>query len=102
MSRPRACRAASGKGATPSWSGYAADDDGRTLIPLNMSEPILIARHRDVQDLVADLLAHHRVDDAVVGLGPVPHDLERLPVSTTARARRRLGRATLRTTTAAP
>ncbi|MBZ6414936.1 MULTISPECIES: RtcB family protein [Methylobacterium] len=36
-----------GKGATPSWSGYAADDDGRTLIPLNMSEPILIARHRD-------------------------------------------------------
>ncbi|WP_244936424.1 RtcB family protein [Methylobacterium currus] len=36
-----------GKGATPSWSGYAADDDGRTLIPLNMSEPILIVAHRD-------------------------------------------------------
>jgi tRNA-splicing ligase RtcB len=36
-----------GKGATPSWSGFSPDDDGRTLIPLNMSEPILIARHRD-------------------------------------------------------
>ncbi|MGF3027466.1 RtcB family protein [Methylobacterium aquaticum] len=36
-----------GKGATPSWSGYSADDDGRTLIPLNMSEPILITAHRD-------------------------------------------------------
>lgn len=36
-----------GKGATPSWTGYAGDDDGRTLIPLNMAEPILIARHRD-------------------------------------------------------
>ena len=36
-----------GKGATPSWKGFSADDDGRTLIPLNMAEPILIARHRD-------------------------------------------------------
>ncbi|MEH3147641.1 MAG: RtcB family protein [Methylobacterium frigidaeris] len=36
-----------GKGATPSWRGFSADDDGRTLIPLNMAEPILIARHRD-------------------------------------------------------
>lgn len=36
-----------GKGATPSWAGFSADDDGRTLIPLNMAEPILIARHRD-------------------------------------------------------
>ena len=36
-----------GKGATPSWQGFSADDDGRTLIPLNMAEPILIARHRD-------------------------------------------------------
>jgi tRNA-splicing ligase RtcB len=38
-----------GKGATPSWSGFSADDDGRTLIPLNMAEPILIVRHRDVK-----------------------------------------------------
>lgn len=36
-----------GKGATPSWSGFAADDSGLTLIPLNMSEPILITRHSD-------------------------------------------------------
>lgn len=36
-----------GKGATPSWAGFSADDDGRTLIPLNMAEPILLARHRD-------------------------------------------------------
>lgn len=34
-----------GKGATPSWSGFAEDDSGLTLIPLNMSEPILITRH---------------------------------------------------------
>lgn len=39
-----------GKGATPSWAGFSPDDDGRTLIPLNMSEPILIARHRDRAD----------------------------------------------------
>jgi RNA-splicing ligase RtcB len=36
-----------GKGATPSWSGFSPDDDGRTLIPLNMGAPILIARHRN-------------------------------------------------------
>ncbi len=36
-----------GKGATPSWPGFSEDDDGRTLIPLNMSEPILITTHRD-------------------------------------------------------
>lgn len=35
------------KGATPSFKGFAADDDGRTLIPMNMAEPILITRHRD-------------------------------------------------------
>ncbi|MCJ2079909.1 RtcB family protein [Methylobacterium sp. J-090] len=36
-----------GKGATPSWPGFSPDDDGRTLIPLNMGAPILIARHRN-------------------------------------------------------
>ncbi|MFY9293331.1 MAG: RtcB family protein [Methylorubrum rhodinum] len=36
-----------GKGATPSWAGFSPDDDGRTLIPLNMAEPILITGHRD-------------------------------------------------------
>lgn len=36
-----------GKGATPSWSGFSPDDDGRTLIPLNMAEPVLITAHRD-------------------------------------------------------
>lgn len=36
-----------GKGATPSWNGFSADDVGLTLIPLNCSEPILIARHGD-------------------------------------------------------
>ena len=35
------------KGATPSFAGFSADDDGRTLIPMNMSEPILIAGHTD-------------------------------------------------------
>ena len=36
-----------GKGATPSWTGFSPEDTGRTLIPLNMAEPILIAAHRD-------------------------------------------------------
>ncbi|AZO47752.1 MAG: RtcB family protein [Mesorhizobium sp.] len=35
------------KGATPSFDGFSPDDDGRTLIPMNMSEPILIAGHAD-------------------------------------------------------
>lgn len=36
-----------GKGATPNWVGYSGDDDGRTLIPLNMAEPIMIVEHVD-------------------------------------------------------
>lgn len=39
-----------GKGATPSWSGYAADTNGLTLIPMNCSEPILISRPLDRDD----------------------------------------------------
>lgn len=35
------------KGATPAFAGFAEDDSGLTLIPLNMSEPILIAKGRD-------------------------------------------------------
>lgn len=35
------------KGATPNYAGFSADDDGRTLIPLNCAAPILIAGHRD-------------------------------------------------------
>jgi RNA-splicing ligase RtcB len=38
------------KGATPSFKGFSKDDDGRTLIPLNMSQPILIAEHRDKKE----------------------------------------------------
>lgn len=36
-----------GKGATPAWGDYAADASGLTLIPLNMSEPVLVARGKD-------------------------------------------------------
>jgi len=36
-----------GKGATPSWTGFSPEDTGRTLIPLNMAEPVLITAHRD-------------------------------------------------------
>ncbi|MBX3576191.1 MAG: RtcB family protein [Rhizobiaceae bacterium] len=36
-----------GKGATPSFAGFSPDDDGRTLIPMNMCGPVLIAQHRD-------------------------------------------------------
>jgi tRNA-splicing ligase RtcB len=33
------------KGATPNFPGFSDDDTGRTLIPMNMAEPILIAEH---------------------------------------------------------
>lgn len=36
-----------GKGATPSFDGFSPEDTGRTLIPLNMAEPVLITTHRD-------------------------------------------------------
>ena len=36
-----------GKGATPAWDDYASDATGLTLIPLNMSEPVLVARGKD-------------------------------------------------------
>jgi len=39
-----------GKGATPSWAGFSADDAGLTLIPLNMAEPVLVTRHSDRAD----------------------------------------------------
>ena len=45
------------KGATPAFADYADDATGLTLIPMNMAEPILIARGRDA--------AH--------GLGFAPH-----------------------------
>jgi RNA-splicing ligase RtcB len=38
------------KGATPAWPGFAADSSGLTLIPLNMAEPILIARGADAEN----------------------------------------------------
>jgi tRNA-splicing ligase RtcB (3'-phosphate/5'-hydroxy nucleic acid ligase) len=38
------------KGATPAFQGFGADDSGLTLIPLNMAEPILIARGRDAEN----------------------------------------------------
>ena len=37
------------KGATPAWAGFADDTSGLTLIPLNMAEPILIARGLDAE-----------------------------------------------------
>jgi RNA-splicing ligase RtcB len=38
------------KGATPAWSDFASDSSGLTLIPLNMAEPILIARGLDAEN----------------------------------------------------
>lgn len=38
------------KGATPSYAGYAWDDSGETIIPMNMAEPILLTRHLDRDD----------------------------------------------------
>lgn len=39
-----------GKGATPAWDGFAPDSNGLVMIPLNMAEPILIARGKDRRD----------------------------------------------------
>ena len=38
------------KGATPAWSDFAPDSSGLMLIPLNMAEPILIARGLDAEN----------------------------------------------------
>ena len=38
-----------GKGATPAWNGWADDATDLTLIPLNMAEPILIARGKNAE-----------------------------------------------------
>jgi len=38
-----------GKGATPAWGSYADDATGLTLIPLNMSEPVLVVRGKDAK-----------------------------------------------------
>ena len=65
------------KGATPAYRGFADDNSGDTLIPLNMAEPILIARGRD---------ARH-------GLGFAPHGAGR-NFSRTAYMRRHAGRTT--------
>lgn len=62
------------KGATPAWRGFAADDSGLTLIPLNMAEPILIASGRDADN----------------GLGFAPHGAGR-NFSRTAFMRRHAG-----------
>jgi RNA-splicing ligase RtcB len=38
------------KGATPAWADFAPDSSGLTLIPLNMAEPVLIARGLDADN----------------------------------------------------
>ncbi|MAM08878.1 MAG: RNA-splicing ligase RtcB [Rhizobiaceae bacterium] len=38
-----------GKGATPAFDDYAGDATGLTLIPLNMSEPVLVVRGKDAE-----------------------------------------------------
>lgn len=63
------------KGATPAWADYAEDASGLTLIPLNMAEPILIARGRDADN----------------GLGFAPHGAGR-NFSRTAYMRRHAGK----------
>lgn len=64
------------KGATPAYAGFAADSNGLTLIPLNMAEPILIARGLD----------------AANGLGFAPHGAGR-NFSRTAYVRQNAGRS---------
>ena len=67
------------KGATPAWADFADDSSGLTLIPLNMAEPILIARGRD----------------AANGLGFAPHGAGR-NMSRTAYMKRFAGQAPAR------
>jgi len=53
------------KGATPAYMGFSPDMVGKTLIPLNMSQPILIAEvNQDVD---------HGMDFEIPGLGFSPH-----------------------------
>ncbi|MBV8564236.1 MAG: RtcB family protein, partial [Methylobacteriaceae bacterium] len=63
------------KGATPAWEWFADDSGGLTLIPLNMAEPILIARGRNAES----------------GLGFAPHGAGR-NFSRTAYLRRHAGK----------
>ncbi len=63
------------KGATPAWADFAPDSSGLTLIPLNMAEPILIARGLDADN----------------GLGFAPHGAGR-NLSRTAYMRRHAGK----------
>jgi RNA-splicing ligase RtcB len=63
------------KGATPAWGDFAPDSSGLTLIPLNMAEPILIARGLNAER----------------GLGFAPHGAGR-NFSRTAYMRRQAGR----------
>jgi RNA-splicing ligase RtcB len=63
------------KGATPAWADFAADSSGLTLIPLNMAEPILIARGLDADN----------------GLGFAPHGAGR-NLSRSAYMRRHAGK----------
>jgi hypothetical protein len=64
------------KGATPAWPEFADDSSGLTLIPLNMAEPILIARGRNAEN----------------GLGFAPHGAGR-NFSRTAFVRRHAGKS---------
>ncbi len=53
------------KGATPAYMGFAPDMVGKTLIPLNMASPILIAEvHEDID---------HGMNFSVPSLGFSPH-----------------------------
>lgn len=38
------------KGATPSYARHSHDDSGRTIIPMNMAEPILITKHGEKEE----------------------------------------------------
>ena len=46
------------KGATPAFKGFAPDDQGLTLIPLNMGQPILIAEHIDGPETAMGFCPH--------------------------------------------
>lgn len=52
-----------GNGATPAWSDYAADATGLTLIPLSMSEPVLVVRGNDAATSLSSFVDESERED---------------------------------------
>lgn len=72
-----------GKGATPNWSGFSDDDDGRTIVPLNMAEPVLVLKHKDNKEALG--FAPHGVGRNIGRKAFLRENKPRLPTGIDAR-----------------